>query len=67
MAGLPCANCGAGCAQVGGSSSVRVAVRCRPFNTREKEMEQELIVNMEGARAGLPVALASSEASRCGL
>ena len=32
-----------------GSVSVRVAVRCRPFNAREKERGATLIIRMEGA------------------
>ncbi len=31
-----------------GSVSVRVAVRCRPFNAREKERAAALIIRMEG-------------------
>ena len=29
-------------------SSVKVAVRCRPFNDREKDRNSKLIIRMEG-------------------
>ena len=29
-------------------TSVKVAVRCRPFNKREKERSAQLIIRMEG-------------------
>ena len=33
---------------VGGEGGVRVAVRVRPFNGRERQMESRLVVDMAG-------------------
>ena len=30
-------------------TSVKVAVRCRPFNQREKDLNAKLIIRMDGA------------------
>ena len=42
---------------VGGEGGVRVAVRVRPFNGRERQMESRLVVDMAGDSQVEPTAL----------
>jgi hypothetical protein len=48
-------------------TSVKVAVRCRPFNEREKNFESTCIINMDGNGTTIknPVSLLAFKRSHC--